>query len=113
MILANNNIFFLICNGHQLTTVITRLFRGRRRSSRKSLGLEDEVDLKVPPFGELSDLSMITYINFMLVLTEMDNDGSKVILENNIFCMQPKSGALAATVCRITSRCDHNKETLY
>ena len=31
------------------------LFRGRRRSSRKSLGLEDEVDLKVPPFGKCPD----------------------------------------------------------
>ena len=33
----------------------SRWFRGRRRSSRKSLGLEDEVDLKVPSFGECPD----------------------------------------------------------
>ena len=114
MLVGFTNIFLLICNGHHLTiTVITRLFRGRRRSSRKSLGLEDEVDLKVPPFGEFPDLSMIIYVNFVLVPTEMDDDGSKVILENNIFCMQPKSGALAATVCRITSHCDHNAEMQY
>ena len=110
MILDNTIISLLICNGRHLTiTVITRLFRGRRRSSRKSLGLEDEVDLKVPPFGGFPDLLMITF-NLMLLLTEKDDDGSKVILEKNIFCMQPKSGALGATVRRITSHCDHNAE---
>ena len=107
--MTNNNISLLVCNCHHLAIkVITKLFRGRRRSSRKSLGLEDEVDLKVPPFGEFNDLSMI---NFMLVRTEMDDDGSKVILEKNIFCTQPKSGALAVTVCRIISPRDHNAET--
>ena len=77
-------------NGHHLSIiVIARLFRGRRRSSRKSLGLEDEVDLKVPPFGEFPDLSMITYINFKLLLTEMDDYGRKVILEAIFFaCSQ-------------------------
>ena len=92
MIMTNNNISLLVCNCHHLAIkVITKLFRGRRRSSRKSLGLEDEVDLKVPPFGEFNDLSMI---NFMLVRTEMDDDGSKVILENNIFLHAAKVWSL-------------------
>ena len=95
---------------HHLTIkVITKLFRGRRRSSRKSLGLEDEVDLKVPPFGEFPDLSMIKDHD---VGADFDDKGVSNI-EKNFFCMQPKSGALAATVCRITSHCDHNAEMQY
>ena len=107
--IANTNTFLLICNCHHLTTVITLLFRGRRRSSRKSLGLEDEVDLKVPPFGEFPDLSMIKDHD---VGADFDDKGVSNF-EKNIFCMQPKSGALGDTVCRITSTCDHNADMKY
>ena len=103
MILANTNILLLIWTK---PIVITRLFRGRRRSSRKSLGLEDEVDLKVPPFGELPDLSVIKDHD---VGADFDDKGVSNV-EKNFCCMQPKSGALGVTVCRIISPCDHNAD---
>ena len=110
MILANTKIFLLICNGHHLTIIVmTRLLRGRRRSSRKSLGLEDEVDLKVPPFGEFPDLSMFKDHD---VGADFEDKCVRNV-EENFCCMQPKSGASGATVCRIISPCDHNAEMQY